>query len=151
MSIFRKQNFSKKRLIPLSLISLTGVIYFYHWLALQNPLQKYDICFKENYLGASGRLTEIVPVKCSNPTVAFDSPDVAVDYGQLSFADVDGDGISEYIVQPSSFDCFLDNCFTVCKIVVRVQPGNPPVFKIIERKPLRNLESSPYMTDSCSR
>lgn len=148
MLIIRRLNFSKKSLIPLGVILLVGAIGYS--LAPRNPLQKYDICFKKNYVGLPGRLTEVIPVKCSNPNIVFDSPDVAVDYGKLRFADVDSDGIPEYIVEPS-FQCNFEPCFTVCRIVVRVQPGNPPTFKIIERKPLQHLQSKPYNTDSCSR
>ena len=106
-----------------------------------NPFAQYDICFERDLPGASDRHVTYQPVRCSNPTIVLED-EIGAEYATLTFSDVNGDGIPEYIIS-SEFWCKwgFEPCLYPLRIVVQVKLGNPPSFEILESEKLPELES----------
>jgi len=105
-----------------------------------NPFSKYDICFDRDQPGATDRHVTYTPVKCSDPTVVLGQT-MGGEYAILSFYDVDADSFPEYVIS-SEFWCRwgFEPCVHPTYTAVRVQPGNPPAFAVIETRNLPHLK-----------
>ncbi len=103
-----------------------------------NPFAKNDLCFDEEQLGASGRLKEFTPVRCSDRSKKL-GENLGADYGVLSFRDLNADGQPEVIVE-SSWRCRLSaSCWNAWRVVAKVQLGPEPRVVVTERRHLDHL------------
>ena len=62
----------------------------------RNPFD--DVVFQVDLPGANGRHVTFTPIQKTNPGIPI-GPVVGADYGRLRFADFDGDGIHEAIIE----------------------------------------------------
>jgi hypothetical protein len=99
---------------------------------------KYDICFLEDYPGATDRVVAFVPVRCSDKSIVLGAP-IDGERATLDFADEDGDGVSEIIVASSKFWCRwgFESCIGPTRTVVKVSGERAaPVFTVLRAEKL---------------
>ena len=102
---------------------------------------KYDLCFKEDYPGATDRYVEYTPVRCSDKTIVLGEP-IGGERASLEFADTDADGVSEIVVS-SQFWCRwgFEPCLNPARTIVKVSGERErPQFSIVR---VENLQPSP--------
>lgn len=103
---------------------------------------KYDVCFLEDYPGATRRVVAFVPVRCADESIVLGAP-IDGERATLDFADTDGDGVSEIIVASSEFWCRwgFEPCIGPTRTVVKVSgERDAPVFTVLR---IEKLEPAP--------
>lgn len=89
-------NRRRKYLLTFVAVAIIGTgVYGFIW-DLRNPFD--DVEFTEDHPGANGRHVTFSPGLKSNPDAKI-GPTFGADYGRLRFADVDGDGVHEAIIE----------------------------------------------------
>lgn len=89
----------KSRLVVVSFVALFAACQ----TGRSEVAARYDLCFREDYPGASDRYVEYTPVRCSEPTVKVSEP-IGGEQATLEVVDVDGDRDPEIVVS-SEFWC----------------------------------------------
>ncbi len=69
-----------------------------------NPFASQGLCFAWDAPGASDRYQTFAPVTCQSPQRPL-GPSAGADYARLRFADWDGDGAPEAIVESDLYPC----------------------------------------------
>jgi hypothetical protein len=94
---------------------------------------KYDVCFIQDYPGATGRVVAYTPVRCSDKKVVLGEP-IDGEFASLEFEDTDADGVSEIVVASSEFRCRWsgEGCAGPTRTIVKVSgERNAPVFTVV--------------------
>ena len=87
--------FRKRFLVAAIIGGLSAGFYGLYWDS-RNPFD--DVIFLVDLPGANGRHVTFTPTLRTAPTLPI-GPVVGADYGRLRFADFDGDGIHEAIIE----------------------------------------------------
>jgi len=114
----------RKRGLAFAACVLLGLMW---WVWPTNPFRRFDICFEEDYPGATDRYTTYTPVRCSNPSARLGEP-IGADYGNLSFEDVDDDGTPELVVESSRLECSFAGYCGASREVWKVSVEGTPRF-----------------------
>lgn len=111
----------------------------FHWPG-ENPYAADNICFSEDFPGATGRFVEYTAVSCSNPQLVLAEP-VGADFASLSFEDVDGDEKPEAIIESSLYKCKFSGtgCYEAYRIVLKICPTCVEPISIMEYRFLEDL------------
>ena len=89
-------NRRRKCLLAFAAVGMIGAgVYGFIW-DLRNPFD--DVEFREDHPGANGRYVSFSPFMKSKPDSQIGQT-FGADYGRLRFADFDGDGIHEAIIE----------------------------------------------------
>jgi hypothetical protein len=97
---------------------------------------RFDICFKEDFPGASDRHVEYTPVRCSDPSVMLAQP-VGGEFATLEFKRTDTDDAAEFVVS-SEFWCRwgFEPCLYPTRATFRISGDreNPAITLVSEER-----------------
>lgn len=143
------------RYLQISMRAMAGLLltllvaFIAHWLVIagaldgpfRNPYEADDICFTQEWPGATSRYVEYSFVTCSKPRKRIGEP-IGADQAVLSFTDVDLDGYPEAVVASSPYKCKFGGlgCYGAERIVLKICPACEPSVRVMRREPLPELD-----------
>ncbi|MFC4309099.1 hypothetical protein ACFPN2_08415 [Steroidobacter flavus] len=134
--------------VGLFLVLFVGVCV--HWLVIagafdgpfRNPYKADDICFTQDWPGATSRYVEYSFVTCSEPHVLLGER-VGADQAVLSFSDLDRDGHPEAVIESSPYKCKFGGlrCYGAERFVLKICPACNLKVRVVGRESLPELDT----------
>jgi hypothetical protein len=117
-------------LVATLLVSIVGSIYEDFRLRNIKTPGFFNVCFDVTYPGAGDRYREYFVVDCKDRDKNFAAQSIGANWGELSYDDLDGDGVAEVILT-SERGIFDGSCADETKTVYKLHVGPPAVISEI--------------------
>jgi hypothetical protein len=121
----------------LKLLLLAGsvaLVGYYVTSSSRNPYEGVE--WLKDYPGAGNRYVTFTPVLASDHSTAL-GPSIGADYGELSFKDLNNDGIKEAIVESNAFFTFEEFYPSREVLEYKRHPGKRAEFVLLKSPPAR--------------
>jgi hypothetical protein len=94
-----------------------------------------DVVWIKDYPGATGRYISFTPYLRSDPKIKL-ADGFGADYGELSFKDIDNDGIKETIIETKQPFYSFDDSVSPTKVILKYNAtkNKNPIFRMMEEK-----------------
>jgi hypothetical protein len=122
---------SLKSLLIVGPLALVG---YYVASTSRNPYEGVE--WLKDYPGAGSRYVTFTPVLASDHNTAL-GPTIGADFGELSFQDLDNDGIEEAIVESNAFLTFEEFYPSKEVLEYKKRPGKRAEFVLLKSLPTK--------------
>jgi|APSaa5957512576_1039674.scaffolds.fasta_scaffold48730_2 hypothetical protein len=117
----------KYKFLIISILLLILSLWIIFNFVNQPSLEEFDICFKVDLPGATGRYHSYDAVLCSDNDVKVSDQHFGGDWAELSFEDIDKDGVAEVIIETNK----IFN-FEIC-----TSDSERKIYKLVSHEPIK--------------